>query len=76
MRCNQSIIGVLDNENIIAYNVKFENNFEVEIINLGGVITKIITPIFKIKTILIYFTFIICYIFLIKNIYIVIFIIM
>ena len=44
MRCNQSIIGVLDNENIIAYNVKFENNFEVEIINLGGVITKIITP--------------------------------
>ena len=25
MRCNQSIIGVLDNENIIAYNVKFEN---------------------------------------------------
>ena len=44
MRCNQSIVGKLGNENIIAYNVKFENDFEVEILNLGGVITKIITP--------------------------------
>ena len=44
MRCSQNIVGVLGHENIIAYNVKFENNFEVEILNLGGVITKIITP--------------------------------
>ena len=40
MRCNQSIIGVLDNENIIAYNVKFENNFEVDIEADGGINTE------------------------------------
>ena len=44
MRCNQSIVGTLGDKKIIAYNVKFENGFEVEVLNLGGVITKIITP--------------------------------
>ena len=33
-----------DNKDIIAYNVSFNNGFEVEILNLGGIITKIITP--------------------------------
>lgn len=44
MRCSKTIVGSFDNKEIIAYNVKFENGFEVEILNLGGVITKIITP--------------------------------
>ena len=44
MRCNQSVVGTLGDKKIIAYNVKFENGFEVEVLNLGGVITKIITP--------------------------------
>ncbi len=34
----------MNNSDIVAYNVKFENGFEVEVLNLGGVITKIITP--------------------------------
>ena len=44
MKCKKSTVGRLNNEEIVAYNVKFENGFEVEILNLGGVITKIITP--------------------------------
>lgn len=44
MRCNASVVGSLNNSDIISYNVKFENGFEVEVLNLGGVITKIITP--------------------------------
>ena len=44
MKCKTSIVGNLNNNEIKAYNVKFKNGFEVEILNLGGVITKIITP--------------------------------
>ncbi len=44
MKCKTSVVGNLNNNEIKAYNVKFKNGFEVEILNLGGVITKIITP--------------------------------
>ena len=44
MKYKKSIVGSLNNEEIVAYNIKFKNGFEVEILNLGGVITKIITP--------------------------------
>ena len=29
MRCNQSVVGTLGDKKIIAYNVKFENGFEI-----------------------------------------------
>ena len=44
MKCTRSVVGSVYGQNIIAYNIKFDNGFEVEILNLGGVITKIITP--------------------------------
>lgn len=44
MKCTKRVIENLDNKDIVAYNVSAENGFEVEILNLGGVITKIITP--------------------------------
>ncbi|MFI3210698.1 MAG: aldose epimerase family protein [Peptostreptococcaceae bacterium] len=31
-------------ENVKSYNIVFDNGFEFEILNLGGIITKIITP--------------------------------
>lgn len=37
-------MGSFNNSDITAYNVKFKNGFEVEVLNLGGVINKIITP--------------------------------
>lgn len=44
LKCKKKVVGHLNNSDIVAYNVKFENGFEVEVLNLGGVITKIITP--------------------------------
>ncbi len=44
MKCVKKIVGKRENEDIIAYNVVFDNGFEVEILNLGGIITKIIVP--------------------------------
>lgn len=44
MRWKETVVGNKDNAVIIAYNVKMDNGFEVEVLNLGGVITKIITP--------------------------------
>ncbi len=44
MKYNKKIVGELKDKHIIAHNVSFENGFEVEILNLGGIITKIITP--------------------------------
>ena len=44
MKCKKTIVGSVYDKDIIAYNVKFDNGFEVEILNLGGAITKIITP--------------------------------
>jgi len=38
------IIEKLLTDNIKSFNVKFDNEFEFEILNLGGIITKIITP--------------------------------
>ena len=45
MKLTKTLLKNIDNKDIIAYNVKFNNGFEVEILNLGGIITKIITPI-------------------------------
>ncbi len=44
MRLNKTILTKVDNKDVIAYNVTFENGFEVEVLNLGGIITKVITP--------------------------------
>ncbi|MCR8744437.1 aldose epimerase family protein [Romboutsia lituseburensis] len=44
MKCTKSIVGKINDKNIVAYNIKYDNKFEVEILNLGGIITKIITP--------------------------------
>lgn len=44
MKCNKFIVGKIENKDIIAYNVKSQNGFEFEILNLGGVITKIKIP--------------------------------
>ena len=44
MKLTKTLLKNIDNKDIIAYNVKFNNGFEVEILNLGGIITKIITP--------------------------------
>lgn len=44
MKYTKEVVGNLKNEDIIAHNIKCDNGFEVEILNLGGIITKIITP--------------------------------
>lgn len=44
MKYSKIIVGNINNKDIIAHNVKMDNGFEVEILNLGGIITKIITP--------------------------------
>ena len=44
MKCTKNIVGKNNRKDIIVYNVKADNGFEVEILNLGGIITKIITP--------------------------------
>ncbi|MGL5693497.1 MAG: aldose epimerase family protein, partial [Peptostreptococcaceae bacterium] len=44
MKCTKSTVGVLNEKDIIAYNVKCENGFEFELLNLGGAITKIKVP--------------------------------
>lgn len=44
MKCTKSIVGKINDKNILAYNIKYDNKFEVEILNLGGIITKIIIP--------------------------------
>lgn len=44
MEYSKNVVGNINNEDIVAYNVKMENGFEIEILNLGGIITKIITP--------------------------------
>lgn len=44
MKYAKKVVGNFQNEDIIAYNIKSENNFQVEILNLGGIITKIIIP--------------------------------
>ncbi|CEN25491.1 aldose epimerase family protein [Paraclostridium sordellii] len=40
----KTTVGHLNDKDIIAYNISYDNGFEVEILNLGGIITKIITP--------------------------------
>ena len=44
MNLTKTLLKNIDNKEIISYNVRFDNGFEVEILNLGGIITKIITP--------------------------------
>ncbi|WP_290060038.1 aldose epimerase family protein [Paraclostridium bifermentans] len=44
MKYSKKIVGKIDNEDIVAHNILYENGFEFEILNLGGIITKIITP--------------------------------
>ncbi len=44
MKYAKKVVGKFKNQDIIAYNIKGGNNFEVEILNLGGIITRIITP--------------------------------
>lgn len=44
MKYTKAIVGKFDNKDVIAYNVKASSGFEVEILNLGGIITKIKTP--------------------------------
>lgn len=44
MNLTKTLLKKINNKEIISYNVKFDNGFEVEILNLGGIITKIITP--------------------------------
>ena len=44
MKWSKNIQKVINDKEIISYNVSGENGFEFEILNLGGVITKIITP--------------------------------
>lgn len=44
MKYTKRIVGSLNGEVIVAHNIKATNGFEVEILNLGGIITKIITP--------------------------------
>lgn len=44
MKCIKNIVGKINEKDIISYNIKSKNGFEVEILNLGGIITKIITP--------------------------------
>ena len=44
MKLTKTLLKQIDNKDIISYNVSFDNGFEVEILNLGGIITKIITP--------------------------------
>ena len=44
MKYTVNTVGNLNGKDILAYNIKADNGFEVEILNLGGIITKIITP--------------------------------
>lgn len=44
MKYSKRVVGNLEGKDIVAHNIKHENGFEVEILNLGGIITKIITP--------------------------------
>ena len=44
MKLTKTLLKKIDDKEIVSYNISFENGFEVEILNLGGIITKIITP--------------------------------
>lgn len=44
MKYSKKVVGKINDKDIIAHNVLYENGFEFEILNLGGIITKIITP--------------------------------
>lgn len=44
MKITKTILDKMNDKDIVSYNTKFDNGFEVEILNLGGIITKIITP--------------------------------
>lgn len=44
MKYSKTVVGNINNKDVIAHNVKMDNGFEMEILNLGGIITKIITP--------------------------------
>ena len=44
MIINEKEVLNFNDKKIVSYNVSFENGFEFEILNLGGVITKIVTP--------------------------------
>ena len=44
MKYTKNVLKVIDDKEIISYNVSGKNGFEFEILNLGGVITKIMTP--------------------------------
>ena len=44
MKCTQTLLKNINGKDIMAYNVCADNGFEVEILNLGGIITKIMTP--------------------------------
>ena len=44
MNLTKTLLKNINKKDIISYNIKFNNGFEVEILNLGGIITKIVTP--------------------------------
>lgn len=44
MKYSEKVVGHINGDCIKAHNVLYDNGFEVEILNLGGIITKIVTP--------------------------------
>lgn len=44
MRYIKTVVGSIEGKDVVLHNVKASNGFQVEILNLGGIITKIITP--------------------------------
>lgn len=44
MKYTKIVVGSIEGQEIVLHNVRAFNGFEVEILNLGGIITKIITP--------------------------------
>lgn len=44
MKYTKTLLKTINGQDIIAYNVRAKNGFEFEILNFGGVITKIKTP--------------------------------
>ncbi|MGL5352185.1 MAG: aldose epimerase family protein [Clostridium sp.] len=44
MMISNRIVGIYENKEVVEYNLKNSNGIEVSILNLGGIITRIITP--------------------------------
>lgn len=44
MEITKSLIGTLKNREVVEYNLKNNNGIEVSILNLGGIVTRIMTP--------------------------------